>query len=62
MFVSPRERAGQGHLEDYDPANAPVVVQPDFIKDAANDYYDEYWADYWQRLRDKHDIPAASAE
>ncbi len=50
-FVSPRERAGQDHLKGYDPKLAPVVVQPDFIKDAANDYYDSYWADYWQRLK-----------
>ncbi len=57
-FVSPRERAGEDHLKDYDPATAPVVEQPDFIKEAANDYYDDYWADYWQRLRDKHGIPS----
>lgn len=57
-FVSPRERAGEEHLAGYDPANAPVVVQPDFIKEAANDYYDDYWADYWQRLRDKHGVAA----
>ncbi|MCH7228404.1 hypothetical protein [Haloferula sp. A504] len=62
VFVSPRERAGENHLEGYDPATAPVVVQPDFIMDAANDYYDEYWADYWQRLRDKHGITANSTE
>ncbi len=53
-FVSPRKRVGQGHLKGYDPAKSPVVVQPDFIKDAANDYYDTYWTDYWQRLIDKH--------
>ncbi|MBT8036372.1 MAG: hypothetical protein KJO21_02390 [Verrucomicrobiae bacterium] len=53
-FVSPRQRAGKGHLIGYDPAVAPVVVQADFIKEAANDYYDSYWADYWQRLKDKH--------
>lgn len=58
VFVSPRERAGKGHLADYNPASAPVVVQPDFIMDAANDYYDGYWADYWQRLRDKHGVQA----
>ncbi|MBT8044314.1 MAG: hypothetical protein KJO79_05125 [Verrucomicrobiae bacterium] len=50
-FISPRKRAGQGHLKGYDPKTAPVVVQPDFIKDAANDYYDQYWADYWKRLK-----------
>lgn len=53
-FVSPRERAGTGHLAGYDPAKAPVVKDPDFIENASLDYYDKYWKDYWQRLRDKH--------
>jgi hypothetical protein len=53
-FVSPRDRAGTGHLKDFDPAQAPVIVKPDFIEDAANDYYDTYWASYWSRLYDKH--------
>ena len=53
-FVSPNERAGTGHLRGYDPAQAPKVEQPEFIKTAANDYYDEYWKDYWQRLYDKY--------
>ncbi|BCX46788.1 hypothetical protein HAHE_06960 [Haloferula helveola] len=53
-FVSPRERAGKDHLKGYDPENAPVVIQPDFIKDAANDYYDEYWSKYWERLEKKY--------
>jgi hypothetical protein len=53
-FVSPRLRAGKDHLAGYDPTKAPQVVDPDFIKTAALDYYDEYWADYWQRLRDKY--------
>lgn len=53
-FVPTRKRAGKGHLKGYDVSKAPVVVQPDFIKDAANDYYDEYWSDYWQRLYDKY--------
>jgi len=53
-FVSPRERAGTGHLKGYDPAKAPVLVDPEHIQKAAYDYYDEYWKDYWQRLRDKH--------
>ncbi|WP_110129425.1 hypothetical protein [Coraliomargarita sinensis] len=57
-FISPRRRAGQRHLEAYDPASAPVVVQPDFIKDAANDYYDEYWASFWDRLYEKHGFSA----
>ena len=54
MFVSPRERAGQGHLEGYDPVKAPKVVEEDFLKEAANDYYDKYWSSYWNRLRIKH--------
>lgn len=53
-FVSPRERAGKGHLADYDPAKAPVVVDTEEIRLAGLDYYDEYWKDYWQRLVDKH--------
>lgn len=53
-FVSPRERAGEGHLKGFDPAKSPVVVDPDHIKDAANDYYDEYWSSFWNRLREKH--------
>ena len=59
-FVSPRLRAGKGHLKGYDPAKAPVVVKPDFIENAALDYYDNYWAPFWQRLRDKY--PAAAAD
>jgi hypothetical protein len=53
-FVSPRARAGQGHLADYDPAKAPVVVDTEEIRLAGLDYYDEYWKDNWQRLIDKH--------
>jgi putative heme-binding domain-containing protein len=53
-FVSPRERAGKDHLQGYDPATAPKVVDPEHIETAAYDYYDKYWKDYWQRLRDKH--------
>ncbi len=53
-FVSPRLRAGKDHLQGYDPAKSPVVVEADFIETAALDYYDGYWADYWQRLRDKY--------
>jgi len=53
-FISPRDRAGKGHLKGYDPSAAPVAEKPDPIQEAANDYYDEYWKDYWQRLRDKH--------
>lgn len=53
-FVSPRERAGEGHLKKFDPAQSPTVVDPEHIENAAYDYYDEYWKDYWQRLRDKY--------
>ncbi len=53
-FVSPRKRAGKGHLAGYDPSKAPVVVDKPHIKKAANDYYDKYWVDFWQRLHDKH--------
>ena len=53
-FKSPRERAGEGHLKDYDPAKAPKVAKLKHIDVAAQDYYDDYWKDYWQRLHDKH--------
>ncbi|MEY3395774.1 MAG: hypothetical protein RL346_2011 [Verrucomicrobiota bacterium] len=53
-FVSPRERAGVGHLADYDPGKAPTVTDSEEIRMAGLDYYDEYWKDYWQRLVDKH--------
>lgn len=59
-FVSPRERAGEGHLAGYDPGSAPEVVLADFIQEAALDYYDEYWKNYWQRLHDKYPQAAAS--
>jgi|TARA_B100000959_G_scaffold131762_1_gene138120 hypothetical protein len=55
-FVSPRERAGSGHLKGYDPEKAPVVVDPGHIENAAYDYYDKYWHAYWQRLYDKHGL------
>lgn len=55
-FVSPRKRAGQGHLKEFDPAKSPKVVDPVHIETAAYDYYDKYWKDYWQRLKDKHGI------
>lgn len=53
-FVSPRKRAGEGHLKGFDPTVSPKVVDPEHIENAAYDYYDKYWKDYWQRLRDKH--------
>ncbi|MDP6633980.1 MAG: hypothetical protein QGG42_03710 [Phycisphaerae bacterium] len=55
-FVSPRLRAGKGHLKGYDPLKAPKVDRPEHIKVAAYDYYDRYWANYWTRLADKHKI------
>jgi len=55
-FVSPRLRAGQGHLKNYDPSKAPKVEDLPHIKKAANDYYDKYWKVFWQRLYDKHEV------
>ena len=52
-FVSPRKRAGQGHLAGYNPATAPSVVKLEHIDQAAQDYYDKYWKDFWKRLHDK---------
>jgi len=53
-FSSPNERAGTGHLADYDPDSAPVVEQPEIIRNAMLDYYDEYWEPFWERLEEKH--------
>lgn len=53
-YVSPRLRAGTGHLKGYDPATAPKVKLLDHIDLAAQDYYDTYWKDYWKRLHEKH--------
>ncbi|MDG1833479.1 MAG: hypothetical protein P8J63_09665, partial [Verrucomicrobiota bacterium] len=55
-FVSPRERAGQTHLKNYEPAKAPKVQDLPHIKVAANDYYNKYWEVFWQRLYDKHEV------
>ena len=55
-FVSPRERAGTGHLKEFVPNESPTVIDPPHIDRAALDYYDGYWRDFWQRLRDKHQI------
>jgi len=60
-FSSPRDRAGTGHLNDFNPATAPKAVEPEHIQEAAYDYYDKYWKAYWQRLRDKHATAVASA-
>ena len=56
-FVSPRTRAGQGHLAGYNPATAPRVAKLEHIDQAAQDYYDKYWKDFWQRLHEKHGAP-----
>ena len=61
-FVSPRDRAGKEHLDGYDPAEAPQVVDPEHIENAAYDYYDKYWKDYWQRLAEKHAAPVAATQ
>jgi len=60
-FVSPRARAGCGHLAGYDPATAPKVAKLEHIEQAALDYYDDYWKDYWQRLHDKYPAKAAAS-
>jgi len=53
-FVSPRLRAGSGHLAGYDPATAPKCPKLEHIDRAAQDYYDVYWKDYWPRLQAKY--------
>ena len=57
-FVSPRRRAGKGHLKGFNPSDAPVVADLPHIEKAALDYYDEYWRNFWQRLRNKYQIAA----
>jgi len=61
-FVSPRQRAGKGHLKVFHPDKSPQVTDPEHIQEAANDYYDKYWKSFWQRLRDKHGIAAAQKD
>jgi hypothetical protein len=61
-FISPRNRAGKGHLKGYNPAIAPTVVRPDYIEKAGLDYYDKYWKSYWKRLYDKYALPVESHE
>lgn len=58
-FISPRKRAGKGHLKDFDPTNLPKVTDLPHIREAALDYYDKYWSSYWDRLHQKH-FPAKS--
>ena len=60
-FVSPRARAGCGHLAAYDPTIAPKVAKLEHIDQAAQDYYDTYWLDYWKRLHEKHGEPVNAA-
>ena len=59
-FVSPRSRAGRGHLAGYHPATAPKVAKLEHIDQAAQDYYDKYWKDFWKRLHEKHAVPTAA--
>ena len=61
-FVSPRTRAGTGHLAGYDPSKAPKVVPPEHIDRAGQDYHDEQWKDFWKRLHDKYPAKAASKD
>lgn len=56
-FVSPRDRAGQGHLENYNPAKAPVAKSPEHIRIAGLEFFDDYWKEFWPRLQVKY--PAA---
>jgi len=55
-FVSPRKRAGKRHLQAFDPAQSPKVVDLPHIEEAALDYYDKYWREYWQRLQKTHGL------
>ena len=59
-FVSPRSRAGRGHLTGYHPATAPKVAKLEHIDQAAQDYYDKYWKDFWKRLHEKHSAPTSA--
>lgn len=58
-FVSPRSRAGQGHLAGYNPTTAPKVAKLEHIDLAAQDYYDKYWKEFWKRLHEKRAGKAA---
>jgi hypothetical protein len=53
-FVSPRLRAGTGHLSGYDPAKAPKVLLRPNIEMARLDHFDKYWSGYWKRLHEKY--------
>lgn len=53
-FISPRERAGKGHLKNYDPAKAPVFKDLPHIHLAGLEFFDKYWTEYWPRLQDKY--------
>lgn len=53
-FVSPRERAGKGHLKGYDPNKAPIFKDLPHIHLAGLEFFDNYWADYWKRLEEKY--------
>jgi hypothetical protein len=53
-FVSPKKRAGKGHLSNFDSATAPEKTTLPHIRKAADKHFFDYWKPYWQRLRDKH--------
>lgn len=53
-FISPRKRAGMGHLKDFDPSKLSKVEDLPHIQEAALDYYDKYWSSYWVRLKKKN--------
>jgi len=60
-FVSPRKRAGTGHLAGYDTASSPKVAKLEHIENAALDYYDNYWKSYWKRLYEKYNLKPPEA-
>ena len=54
IFVSPRDRVGQAHLKNYDPAKSPVAKDPEHLRIAGLEFFDNYWTEYWQRLHKKY--------
>ena len=55
-FASPRDRAGEGHLKNYDPSSAPVAKESEDIRIAGLEFFDQYWKEYWQRLHLKYPV------
>lgn len=60
-FVSPRLRAGEGHLKGYDPAEAPRIETLPNIREAGLDFFDKLYDPYWDRLAEKYPDAAASS-